>query len=58
MNRVPDSMSPPERWGESLLRAKAQIAAGKVVAMAPVIDRLLASAERMEARRPKAARKA
>jgi hypothetical protein len=58
MNQDPDSEAPPKGWIDSLLRAKAQIAAGQTVPVAPVLGRLRASAERMEARRGKAAKKA
>jgi hypothetical protein len=58
MNQDPDSDAPPKGWIDSLVRAKAQIAAGQTVPMAPVVGRLRASVERMEARRAKAAKKA
>jgi len=58
MNQDPDSGAPPKGWIDSLVRAKAQIAAGQTVPMAPVVERLRASVERMEARRAKAAKKA
>jgi hypothetical protein len=38
----------PAGWHESLSRSKAQIAAGESVALLPVLDRLRASAERLE----------
>jgi hypothetical protein len=39
----------PEGWRESLERSKAQIAAGEAVPLLPVLDRLRAAAERIEA---------
>jgi hypothetical protein len=39
----------PAGWLESLERSKAQIAAGQSVPLLPVLDRLRASAERLEA---------
>ena len=38
----------PAGWHESLARSKAQIAAGQSVPLLPVLDRLRASAERLE----------
>jgi hypothetical protein len=40
-------------WEDSLGRSKAQIEAGLEVPLKPVLDRLKASAARMEARRDK-----
>ncbi len=40
---------PPADWRESLVRSKAQIAAGESVPLLPILDRLRASAERLEA---------
>lgn len=39
----------PAGWLESLERSKAQLAAGQTVPLLPVLDRLRASAERLEA---------
>lgn len=39
----------PADWRESLERSKAQIAAGQTVPLLPVLDRLRAAAERLEA---------
>ncbi len=39
----------PISWRESLERSKAQIAVGQSVPLLPVLDRLRASAERLEA---------
>jgi len=39
----------PAAWLESLARSKIQIAAGESVPLLPVLDRLRASAERLEA---------
>ena len=39
----------PVGWQESLARSKAQIAAGESVPLLPMLDRLRASAERLEA---------
>ncbi len=39
----------PAGWHESLVRSKAQIAAGESVPLLSVLDRLRASAERLEA---------
>jgi len=45
----------PAAWLESLARSKAQIAAGESVPLLPVLDRLRATAERLEAeQRPQA----
>lgn len=41
--------SAPAGWLESLARSKAQIAAGQTVPLLPLLDRLRASAERLEA---------
>ena len=40
---------PPAGWRESLARSKAQIASGESVPLLPILDRLRASAERLEA---------
>ena len=40
---------PRAEWQESLVRSKAQIAAGESVPLLPILDRLRASAERLEA---------
>jgi hypothetical protein len=40
---------PPAGWRESLVRSKAQIASGESVPLLPILDRLRASAERLEA---------
>ena len=45
----PKSAPPPAGWEESLARSKAQIAAGQSVPLLPILDRLRASAERLEA---------
>ncbi len=39
----------PAGWHESLARSKAQIATGLSVPLLPILDRLRASAERLEA---------
>jgi len=39
----------PAGWLESLARSKAQIAAGETVELLPILDRLRATAERLEA---------
>ncbi len=39
----------PVEWLESLARSKAQIATGQTVPLLPILDRLRASAERLEA---------
>lgn len=39
----------PAGWGESLARSKAQIVAGERVPLLPVLDRLRAAAEQLEA---------
>lgn len=44
----PEAPTPPG-WHESLARSKAQIEAGQSVPLFPVLDRLRASAERLEA---------
>lgn len=48
--------TPPEDptlagWHENLARSRAQTAAGEAVPLLPVVDRLRASAERLEAER-------
>jgi len=45
----------PATWLEALERSKAQIAAGQTVPLAPVLQRLRASVDRMESKRAKAA---
>jgi hypothetical protein len=45
----PEAAAAPAGWRESLERSKAQIAAGEAVPLLPVLDRLRASAERIEA---------
>jgi len=46
----PDAVAPaPAGWRESLKRSKAEIAAGAAVPLLPVLDRLRAAAERLEA---------
>jgi hypothetical protein len=45
----------PIAWAESLVRSKTQIAAGYTVPLLPVLDRLRATAERLEAMRERAA---
>lgn len=40
----------PEGWREILLQSKAEIAAGQTVPLQPVLDRLRATAERLEAK--------
>jgi hypothetical protein len=49
MSDRPKSAPPPFGWKESLTRSKAQIAAGERVPLLPILDRLRASAERLEA---------
>ena len=49
MSDRPKSVPPPAGWEETLARSKVQIAAGKRVPLLPVLDRLRASAERLEA---------
>jgi hypothetical protein len=58
MKQDPDSEAPPKGWIDSLVRAKAQIAAGHTVPIGPALERLRASIGRMEFQRAKAARKA
>jgi hypothetical protein len=53
-----ENLPPPPGWTESLNRAKAEIAAGQTVAMEPLLERLRASAERLEHRRAEAIQKA
>ena len=48
----------PQSWAESLDRAKAEIAAGLTVPIEPALERLRASAERLERRRATATHKA
>ncbi len=49
MSEAPQTPRAPADWRESLERAKAQIAAGQAVPLLPVLDRLRATAERLEA---------
>ena len=49
MSEAANSSRAPPGWRESLERSKAQIAAGQTVPLLPVLDRLRASAERLEA---------
>ena len=49
MSEAANSSRAPTGWQESLARSKAQIAAGHTVPLLPVLERLRASAERLEA---------
>jgi hypothetical protein len=49
MSSTTDRATVPRGWLESLERSKAQIAMGMTVPLIPVLDRLRASAERLEA---------
>jgi hypothetical protein len=49
MSTTMSSATAPEGWLASLARSKAQIAAGETVPLLPVLDRLRATAERLEA---------
>jgi hypothetical protein len=49
MSDKPKSAPPPAGWEESLARSKAQILAGEGVPLLPILDRLRASAEQLEA---------
>ena len=49
MTEIAPAPTPPAEWQESLIRSKAQIAAGESVPLLPILDRLRASAERLEA---------
>lgn len=49
MTERPTQAPPPADWRDSLARSKAQIAEGESVPLLPVLDRLRASAERLEA---------
>ena len=49
MSEASQTPRAPATWRESLERSKAQIAAGKTVPLLPTLDRLRASAERLEA---------
>ena len=49
MSEAPRKPQAPAEWLESLERSKAQIAASQAVPLLPVLDRLRASAERLEA---------
>ena len=51
-------MPPPPGWVDSLIRSKAQVAAGEAVPMQPLLERLRARAERLERRQAKASQKA
>ena len=49
MSEAANTSRTPAGWRETLQRSKAQIAAGQTVPLLPVLDRLRASAERLEA---------
>ena len=49
MSSTADRANVPEGWLESLERSKPQIAAGMTVPLIPILDRLRASAEQLEA---------
>ena len=49
MPNSPNGAEVPASWLEGLARSKAQIVAGQTVPLLPILDRLLASAERLEA---------
>lgn len=49
MSNTANHTSAPHGWMGSLARSKAQIAAGQTMPLLPVLDRLRASAERLEA---------
>ena len=49
MSDMPNRAAAPVGWLESLARSKAQIAAGQTVPLLPILNRLRASAERLEA---------
>ncbi len=49
MPDVADHRDLPSGWLDSLRRSKAEIAAGQTVPLLPILDRLRASAERLEA---------
>ncbi len=49
MSEAANPSQVPIGWRESLKRSKAQIAAGQSVPLLPVLDRLRASAEHLEA---------
>jgi len=53
MSSASDHTPAPSGWIESLERSKAQIEAGQVVPVEPVLERLRTSAARMEARQMK-----
>lgn len=48
MSATAPNRSTESEWRESLLRSKAQIAAGQTVPLLPILERLLASADRLE----------
>ena len=49
MSEAANPSRAPASWQQSLKRSKAQIAAGQSVPLLPTLDRLRASAERLEA---------
>jgi hypothetical protein len=49
MSAIVKGVSAPSGWLESLGRSEAQIAAGEQVPLLPVLERLRATAERLEA---------
>ena len=60
MSNTANRAAAPAKWLESLARSKAEIASGRTVPLLPILDRLRASAERLEAakdRPPDGARK-
>ena len=49
MSTTANSTTAPIEWLESLARSKAQIAAGQTVPLLPILERLRASAEQLDA---------
>jgi hypothetical protein len=49
MDDQPDR-APPQEWIDALARADADVAAGRTVSLDDVLDRMRATAERLEAR--------
>ena len=48
MTKTSSPPQPPAGWQDSLVRSKSQIASGESVPLMPLLDRLRASAERLE----------
>ncbi len=52
MSNAANETRVPAGWQESLTRSKAEIASGQSVPLLPILDRIRAAAERLEAAEP------